>query len=126
MKSRDATLKLLRFEADERSRKVADLEFMIREFEQMAGDLDRQIHLEEDRTGVKDLAHFAYSTFAKAAAQRRDNLRASVGDLQAKLENAVRDRDAALADLERAMTPDPREQERTRSKAERVASLTLR
>jgi multidrug resistance efflux pump len=126
MKSRDAAQRLLRFEVEEKGRKVADLEYMIREFEQMAGDLDRQIHLEEDRTGVKDLSHFAYSTFAKAAAQRRDNLKASVQDLQAKLELATRDRDAAVADLERAMTPDPREQERSRSKSDRLASMQLR
>jgi flagellar protein FliJ len=126
MKSRDAALKLMRFEADEKSRKVADLEYMIREFEQMASDLDRQIHAEEDRTGIKDLAHFAYSTFAKAAAQRRDNLRASVSDLRVKLESAMRDRDSAMSDLERAATPDPRDLERSRAKMERVATLTMR
>ena len=32
-----------------------------------------------DRTGVRDETHFAYSTFARAAAQRRNNLLASVG-----------------------------------------------
>jgi len=126
MKSRDAAIKLMRFEADEKARKVADLEDMIREFEQMAADLDRQIQTEEERTGVKDLAHFAYSTFAKAAAQRRNNLRASVADLQAKLEVAVRDRDSALMDLDRATTPDPRDQERGRPKLERVVAAPMR
>ena len=80
MKARETALKLKRFEADEKARKVADLEHMIREFETIAADLDRQIQAEEDRTGVKDPAHFAYSTFAKSASQRRDNLRASVAD----------------------------------------------
>lgn len=126
MKSRDAAIKLMRFEADEKARKVADLEYMIREFEQMATDLDRQIQTEEERTGVKDLGHFAYSTFAKAAAQRRNNLRASVADLQAKLENAVRERDAALMDLDRAETPDPRDQERARPKLERAQAVPMR
>ena len=41
------------------------------DFELLAGDLERQIAAEEDRTGIKDIAHFAYSTFAKAALQRR-------------------------------------------------------
>ena len=74
MKARESALKLKRFEADEKGRKVQELEHMIREFETMASDLDRQIQAEEDRTGVKDQTHFAYSTFAKSAAQRRNNL----------------------------------------------------
>ena len=51
MKARESALRLKRFEADEKARKVADLEHMIREFENMAADLDRQIKAEEDRTG---------------------------------------------------------------------------
>lgn len=99
MKSRDNHFRLRRFEADEKSRKVADLESMIREFENIVSDLDRQIMSEEDRTGVKDIHHFAYSTFAKAAAQRRDNLRISIDDLKVKLEVAVAERDAAMSNL---------------------------
>ena len=77
MKARESAVRVKRFEADEYSRKVANLELMIRDFHAMAADLDRQIQAEEERTGVKDSAHFAYSTFAKSAAQRRNNLRGS-------------------------------------------------
>ena len=72
------------------------LEQMIRDFEVMAVDLERQVQAEEDRTGVKDVSHFAYSTFAKAASQRRDKLRASIDDLKVQLEDAVRERDEVL------------------------------
>jgi flagellar protein FliJ len=102
MKSRDSALRTKRFEADAKARKVADLEMMIRDFETMAGDLDRQIRAEEDRTGVRDIAHFAYSTFAKSAAQRRDNLRSSANELKAKLDAAQKERDAAAQDLQRS------------------------
>jgi flagellar protein FliJ len=114
MKSRETNLRSKRFEADEKARKVADLQHMVREFESMAADLDRQIQSEEDRTGIKDVTHFAYSTFAKAASQRRANLKASVEDLIAKLETALRERDAAAADLQAASTPDMRETDRHR------------
>ena len=67
MKPRDAALRLKRFEASEKARKVASIETMILDFEHMAADLSRQIAAEEERTGIKDPAHFAYSTFAKAA-----------------------------------------------------------
>jgi len=84
MKPRDTALRSKRFEASEKARKVASIETMIFDFEQMAADLARQIAAEEERTGVKDAAHFAYSTFAKAAALRRTNLLTSVVDLRLK------------------------------------------
>lgn len=106
MKPRDAALRLKRFEADEKKRKVADLELMIRDFEQMATDLERQIRAEEDRTGVRDANHFAYSTFAKSAAQRREKLLSSAAELRTKLESALRERDEAVDQLARADTAD--------------------
>ena len=109
MKSRDAMLRLKRFDVAEKRRKAADLEMMIRDFGVMAADLDRQIATEEDRTGVRDLTHFAYSTFAKAARQRRDNLRTSVDDLMAKLDSAKHVLDEALADLSKLEAVEDRD-----------------
>ena len=126
MKARETALKLKRFEMEERARKVSDLEQMIREFENIAADLDRQIQAEEDRTGVKDPKHFAYSTFAKSASQRRDNLRASIGGLRAKLEATQADLDDAKQQLARASTEQPREIGRVRRRHERTAGLALR
>jgi hypothetical protein len=91
---------------------------MIREFEQMIVDLERQITSEELRTGVKDMKHFAYSTFAKAAAQRRDNLKVSVDDLRAKLEAATADLDAARDSLAKAEGGEPREASRGRRRSD--------
>ena len=126
MKARESALRLKRFEADEKARKVADLEHMIREFENMAADLDRQIQAEEDRTGVKDPAHFAYSTFAKSASQRRDNLRASVGGLQAEARSrAARARRGARAGRPRRRA-STRTELRSRRRAERASTVALR
>lgn len=96
MKPRDTALRLKKFEADEKARKVADLEAMIRDFETMAADLDRQIRSEEERTGVKDVMHFAYSTFAKAARQRSDNLQVSIKELKVQQDAA----EAAVEELQ--------------------------
>jgi flagellar FliJ protein len=90
MKPRDALMQLKRFEVQEKRRKVAEIEAMINEFNQMAADLDRQIAIEQERAGVSDTNHYAYPMLAKAAIQRRDNLLASAADLEAKLAN-VRD-----------------------------------
>lgn len=126
MKARETALRLKRFELDEKGRKVGDLEQMIREFENIATDLDRQIQAEEDRSGVRDPKHFAYSTFAKSAALRRDNLRASIGELRFKLEAAQKELDEAKQQLTRASTEQPREVSRVRRRPERPTSLSLR
>ncbi len=124
MKARDTAMRLKRREVEEQSRKVEDLERIIREFDQMAADLERQIQLEEDRTGIRDHSHFSYSTFAKAAAQRRDNLRNSTEGLREKLANAVRARDDMVEQLTRAAAQgEVRDEFRTSGRRDRERPL---
>jgi len=66
---------------------------IIRHFENMIADLDGQIATEEDRTRNKDTAHPSYSTFAKAATKRRQNLLTSVAHVKSLLEVAKRELD---------------------------------
>jgi hypothetical protein len=112
MKARESALRTKRFEADEKNRKVNDLEQMIQEFERMAYELECQVKAEEERTGVKDTHHFAYSTFARSAEQRRQNLLASVSELQQKLDSAVAERDDAVAELDEADSVRSRDEAR--------------
>jgi len=101
MRSRDSMVQLRRFDVDEKKQKVADIEAMIEDFSQMVVDLDRQIEVEQERSGVTDVNHYAYPTFAKAAIQRRDNLRASIDDLGVKLSAAQEDLAEAFEDLKK-------------------------
>ena len=48
--------------------------------------LDAAVAAEEAGAGIFDPKHFAYPCYAKAAAQRRDNPRRSIEDLQLQLE----------------------------------------
>src|SRR6202043_310082 len=88
MKSRETLIRLKKFQVDEKRRKVAQIETMIAEFERMANDLDREIRVEQDRSGIHDPAHYAYPTYAKAALARRDNLKHSADELRAQLADA--------------------------------------
>ena len=113
-------MRLKRREVDEKKRKVEDLERIIREFDIMASDLERQIQLEEDRTGIRDRGHFSYSTFAKASAQRRDNLKTSTDGLREKLAAAVRERDNTTEEFTRATAQvDHRDDQRLGRRRER-------
>jgi flagellar protein FliJ len=83
-------VRLIRLEeshADEVRRLAAQIEVMITDFDRMANDLEREIQAEQDRAGIRDPAHYAYPTYAKAAVARRDNLKRSVQDLKVQLAN---------------------------------------
>ncbi|CDP53069.1 flagellar export protein FliJ [Paradevosia shaoguanensis] len=113
MKSRSESLiRLKKFQVDEKRRQVTQIEMMIADFERMASDLDQQIEIEHQKTGISDIAHFAYSTFAKAALQRRDNLLASANDMREKLEGAQDALAEAIEDLKKVELLDQREHQR--------------
>ncbi|KKC34157.1 flagellar export protein FliJ [Devosia psychrophila] len=113
MKSRSESLiRLKKFQVDEKRRQVAQIEMMISDFERMASELDQQIEIEQTKTGISDVAHFAYSTFAKAALTRRDNLLNSASDMKGKLEAAQDGLAEALEDLKKVELLDQREHQR--------------
>src|SRR5262245_26838997 len=115
MKSRATLLRLKRFQVDEKRRRVTQIETMIAEFERMAVDLTREITSEEERAGISDPSHFAYPTYAKAAMQRRDNLRHSADELRAQLDDAQADLQEAFEDLKKVEILEDREQARERT-----------
>ena len=113
MKSRSESLiRLKKFQVDEKRRQVAQIEMMVADFERMASELDQQIEIEHTKTGISDVAHFAYSTFAKAALTRRDNLLNSANDMKGKLEAAQDALAEALEDLKKVELLDQREHQR--------------
>ncbi len=121
MKSRSESLiRLKKFNVDEKRRQVMQIEMMVADFERMATELDQQIEIEQNKTGISDVAHFAYSTFAKAALQRRDNLLASAQDMRVKLETAQDQLAEALEDLKKVELLDQREHERERAEQNKL------
>ena len=123
MKSRDAHIRMKRFQIEERRRQIGQIETMIEEFGRMASELDLEIAAEHRRTGIDDERHFAYSTFARAARQRRTNLQTSISDLTQQLETAKAALDLAMAELQREQEKLEREmgQEPARLPGDRAA-----
>jgi flagellar export protein FliJ len=115
MKSRDTVIRLKKFQAEEKRRRVMQIEGMIAEFERIGGDLEREIRTEQDRSGIHDPTHFAYPTYAKAAMQRRENLKRSADDLKIQLDEAKEAFTDALAELTKVEQLDERDQIRERS-----------
>jgi flagellar protein FliJ len=109
MKSRDTLVRLKRFQVEEKRRRLTQIEMMIAEFNRMASDLDREIAAEEQKSGVKDMTHYAYSTYARAARGRRDNLLHSAGELKGQLEEARAVFDQANDELAKAQVLEGRD-----------------
>lgn len=115
MKSRESLIRLKKFQVDEKRRQVTQIESMISEFERMANELEDQIKAEQKRVGISDVTHFAYPTFAKAAAQRRDNLLNSANELKEQLDRARDDLSEAVEELKKFELMEERDLLRERS-----------
>lgn len=77
---------------DIRSRRIAEAKARIAMvestavgFERSAAGLEIEIAEAERKAGIADKAHFAYPLYAKAAAERRDNLLRSAAYLRARM-----------------------------------------
>ncbi len=118
---RDNMVRLTRFKVLEKRRQVEQLELMLQDFSRMAGELDAQILNEEKKSGITDVSHFAYSTFAKAARLRRDNLQNSAKDLKVQINAARLSLEEAEAELDHAEKMEQRDGMRDDSEPRRSA-----
>jgi flagellar export protein FliJ len=109
MNSRNAIMRLMRFQVDEKRRQIAQIEKLIADFDRMATDLEREIELEEQRAGISDKSHFAYPTYARAAMQRRENLVRSTYELREQLADARCSHEEAFEELKKLEILDDRE-----------------
>ncbi|MFN7169041.1 MAG: flagellar export protein FliJ [Pannonibacter sp.] len=118
MKSRESLIRLKRFQVDEKRRHLMQIESMIADFNRMADELDDQIRSEQERVGITDVSHFAYPTFAKAAATRRDNLRNSALELNDQLERAREELSLSIEELKKFEQLEERDHQREREAQE--------
>ncbi len=115
MKSRESLIRLKRYQVDEKRRQLTQIEAMMADFERMASELDREVAIEQEKAGITDVGHYAYPTYAKAAAQRRDNLRESADNLRGQLEAAQDELAEAVEDLKKVELLEERDQEQQRA-----------
>lgn len=109
MKPRENLLRLKHFQVEDKTRQLTQIDLMIGELARMAEELDNQIRLEEEKSGITDANHFAYPTFAKAARQRRDNLQVSIRDLNERRQAAQEALVEAEEELRKAQAKENRD-----------------
>ena len=123
MKSRENLVRLKRFQVNEKRRQIMQLDMMIAEFDRMANELELQIAAEEKKSGIADVNHFAYPTFAKAARVRRDNLKNSQADLGLQKKSAKSLLAEAEAELSKAEMLETRDHKTREVEGDRGAMI---
>ncbi len=101
MKSRQSLIRLRRFQVEEKQRQVNEIEMMMRDLQQKQFDLHEQVRFEQERSGIVDISHYAYPTFAKSAKDRADNIQVTIDGLQGQYDLARNDLAESFEELKR-------------------------
>jgi flagellar FliJ protein len=98
MKKPDTVLNGKRFKAEELKRRMATLDAMKADLERKLADLDNTVARERQRSNDSDIGRLAFPSFVRSIDARRDNLRATLKEIER--ERASCQADQAHADQE--------------------------
>ncbi len=92
MKRGNTMLRLRRFRVDDLKRRLGTLDAMGADVERKLSDLEDAVTRERSRCGDSDIGRLAFPSFLRSIEVRRENLRATLSDIE-------RERAAAQSDL---------------------------
>src|ERR1700722_17801495 len=99
MNRTDTLLRLKRFKVDEMKRRVASIEAMRADLDRKLADLDENVAREKQRPGVSDIGRLAFPSFLRSIDTRRENLRATMKEIEREFASAQLDLTTAFQDL---------------------------
>jgi flagellar export protein FliJ len=99
MKRGDALLRLRRFRVDELKRQMATLDGMKLDAERKLSDLEDSVVRERQRSGDSDIGRLAFPSFLRSIESRRENLRATLKEIEREHAIAQADLNVAFQDL---------------------------
>ncbi|MBU6471585.1 MAG: flagellar FliJ family protein [Alphaproteobacteria bacterium] len=99
MKRRDSLVRLKRFRVDDLKRRMATLDGMKADLEKKLADLEESVARERQRAGDSDIGRLAFPSFLRSIDSRRDNLRATLAELERERALAQEDLAGAFQDL---------------------------
>jgi F0F1-type ATP synthase membrane subunit b/b' len=82
MKRRDNQLRLRRFRVDELQRRLGTLEAIAADLTRKLADLEETVARERQRANESDLGRLAFPSFLKAMDSRRENLKATLNEIE--------------------------------------------
>ena len=99
MNRTDTLLRLKRFRVDEMKRRIASIEAMKTDLERKLADLDDNVAREKQRAGDSDIGRLAFPSFLRSIEARRENLRATLREVERERAMVQGDLTAAFQDL---------------------------
>ncbi len=99
MKRGDTLIRLRRFRVDEMKRRMATLDGMKADAERKLSDLEDSVARERQRAGDSDIGRLAFPSFLRSIEARRENLRATLRDIERERVTAQGDLNTAFQDL---------------------------
>jgi len=99
MKRGDTLIRLRRFRVDEMKRRMATLDGMKADAERKLSDLEDSVARERQRAGDSDIGRLAFPSFLRSIESRRENLRATLKEIERERVTAQADLNAAFQDL---------------------------
>ncbi len=119
MKRGDTLIRLRRFRVDEMKRRMATLDGMKADAERKLADLEDSVARERQRAGDSDIGRLAFPSFLRSIESRRENLRATLKEIERERVTAQADLNVAFQDLKSLEFA-------TEQQAKRVAEIETR
>ncbi len=99
MKRQNTLLRLRRFRVDDLKRRMATLDGMKADVDKKLADLEDSVARERQRAGETDIGRLAFPSFLRSIEDRRENLRATLRDIERERVQCQSDLAAAFQDL---------------------------
>ena len=99
MKRRDTLMRLKRFRVDDLKRKMGTLDGLKADCEKKLADLEESVARERQRANDTDIGRLAFPSFLKSIDVRRENLRATLKEIERERAIVQGDLTAAYQDL---------------------------
>lgn len=112
-------MRLKRFRVDEFKRRMATLDGMRADLDRKLTDLEDSVTRERQRAGDTDIGRLAFPSFLRSIESRRENLRATLKEIDREREQCQADLSSAYQDLKSLELA-------TEQQAKRVAEIEAR
>ena len=99
MKRGDTLMRLKRFRVDDMKRRMTTLDGMKADLERKLSDLEESVAREKQRANDSDIGRLAFPSFLRSIDTRRDNLRATLKEIEREAVQAQAELTAAYQDL---------------------------
>jgi flagellar export protein FliJ len=119
MKRGDTLMRLKRFRVDDLKRRMATLEGMKADLERKLADLEESVAREKQRANDSDIGRLAFPSFLRSIDSRRENLKATLKEIEREAVQAQTELTAAYQDLKSLELA-------TEQQAKRLAEVEIR